>query len=151
MAATIRDVAERAGVSVSTVSRVFNGYRFVGERTRERVLDAMAALDYRPDMVARSMRTGKTRAVGLVVDDFANPLFSAHAAHAEAVLRANGYSLMIANSERSPEQRQWREAQQDQDKTAARRIRFLQGHGNLNQVHDAAPVHDRQGENPNLG
>lgn len=103
MAATIRDVAERAGVSVSTVSRVFNGYRFVGERTRERVLDAMAALDYRPDMVARSMRTGKTRAVGLVVDDFTNPLFSQHATHAEALLRANGYSLMIANSERSPE------------------------------------------------
>ena len=95
---TIRDVASLAEVSVSTVSRVMNHYEFVDAETRKRVLAAMETLGYSRDETARAMRTGRSRAVGFVVDDFANPLFSAHAKAADEVLRANGYALILANS-----------------------------------------------------
>lgn len=95
---TIRDVASLADVSVSTVSRVMNDYEFVDADTRKRVLAAMETLGYSRDENARAMRTGRSRAVGFVVDDFANPLFSAHAKAADEVLRASGYALILANS-----------------------------------------------------
>ncbi|MFQ5425892.1 MAG: LacI family DNA-binding transcriptional regulator [Gaiellales bacterium] len=96
---TIRDVAMRAEVSVSTVSRVLNDYPFVDERTRERVRRAASDLGYLPDETARSMRTGLSRAVGLVVDDISNPLFSALAKGADEVLQPSSYSLVLANSQ----------------------------------------------------
>jgi LacI family transcriptional regulator len=96
--ATIREVATRAGVSVATVSRVLNGYPFVSDDARRRVVDAVDEFEYRPDVAARSMRTGTTRAVGLVVNDFSNPLFSAIAKGADTVLNPRGYSLVLANS-----------------------------------------------------
>jgi LacI family transcriptional regulator len=96
--ATIREVATRAGVSVATVSRVLNGYPFVSEDARRRVVDAVDEFEYRPDVAARSMRTGTTRAVGLVVSDFSNPLFSTIAKGADTVLDPKGYSLVLANS-----------------------------------------------------
>jgi LacI family transcriptional regulator len=80
------------------VSRVLNGYRFVSEDARRRVVEAMDEFEYRPDVAARSMRTGTTRAVGLVVSDFSNPLFSAIAKGADTVLNPEGYSLVLANS-----------------------------------------------------
>lgn len=95
---TIRDVASLAEVSVSTVSRVMNDYEFVDAETRKRVLAAMETLGYARDENARAMRTGRSRAVGFVVDDFSNPLFSAHAKAADEVLRASGYALILANS-----------------------------------------------------
>lgn len=95
---TIREVAKRAGVSVSTVSRVLNDYPFVSEDARRRVLDAMEVLDYRPDVAARSMRTGTSRAVGFVVADISNPLFATIAKGVDAVLHPHGYSLVLANS-----------------------------------------------------
>jgi LacI family transcriptional regulator len=96
--ATIREVATRAGVSVATVSRVLNGYPFVSDDARRRVVDAVEEFGYRPDVAARSMRTGTTRAVGLVVSDFSNPLFSTIAKGADTVLGPHGYSLVLANS-----------------------------------------------------
>lgn len=99
---TIREVAERAGVSRATVSRVLNGYPFVNEDVRARVLQAAEALHYRPDGVARTMRTGESRAVGFVVGAFANPLFSAIAAGANNVLHDSGYSLVLASSAGDP-------------------------------------------------
>jgi DNA-binding LacI/PurR family transcriptional regulator len=58
--ATLRDVAERAQVSMRTVSNVVSGYTHVSERMRERVLAAIDELDYRPNPVARTLRTGRT-------------------------------------------------------------------------------------------
>lgn len=95
---TIRDVASLAEVSVATVSRVMNDYEFVDPETRKRVLAAMRELGYTRDEAARSMRTGRSRAVGFVVDDFSNPLFSAHAKAADVVLRERDYALILANS-----------------------------------------------------
>jgi LacI family transcriptional regulator, galactose operon repressor len=103
MAPTIKEVAARARVSVTTVSRVLNDHPFVSDATRERVTEAMGALDYRPDMAARSMRTGTTRAVGFVVSDITNPVFAAIAKGADAVLHPHGYSLVLANSGGDPE------------------------------------------------
>ena len=102
MPPTIKEVAERAGVSVSTVSRVLNEYPFVSEETRERVLAIMDELEYRPDVAARSMRTGTSRAVGFVVSDISNPLFSAVAKGADSLLHQHGYSLVLANSQNDP-------------------------------------------------
>jgi LacI family transcriptional regulator len=99
---TIREVAKRAGVSVSTASRVLNDYPFVSADARRRVLEAMDELDYRPDVAARSMRTGTSRAVGFVVADISNPLFATIAKGVDAVLHPHGYSLVLANSENDP-------------------------------------------------
>lgn len=103
MPLTIREVARRAGVSVSTVSRVLNEYPYVSEETRRRVLETMEELEYRPDVAARSMRTGTSRAVGLVFSDISNPLFSAMAKGADSVLHARGLPLVLANSQNDPE------------------------------------------------
>ena len=96
--ATIHDVAREAGVSVSTVSRALNDQPFVRPEVRDRVLSASEALGYRPNISARSMRTGTTGAVGLIVSDISNPLFAAIAKAADNALSPRGYALMIANS-----------------------------------------------------
>jgi LacI family transcriptional regulator len=83
---------------VSTVSRALNDQPFVRAEVRDRVLTASASLGYRPDVAARSMRTGTTGAVGLVVSDIANPLFAAIAKAADVALSPRGYALLIANS-----------------------------------------------------
>lgn len=69
------DVAERAGVSQATVSRVLNGSPRVAEKTRRRVLAVIAELDYRPNAVARGLVTSRTQMVGLVVSDMTNPFY----------------------------------------------------------------------------
>lgn len=102
MPPTIREVARQAGVSVSTVSRVLNDYPFVSDGVRRRVLAAMERLDYRPDVAARSMRTGTSRAVGFVVPDITNPVFSAVAKGADEVLHRRGFSLVLAHSGNDP-------------------------------------------------
>ncbi len=101
--ATLRDVAREAGVSVSTVSRALNDQPFVRPEVRDRILSASQALGYRPDVAARSMRTGTTGAVGFVVSDISNPLFASIAKAADLALSPRGYALMIANSANDPE------------------------------------------------
>ena len=68
-----RDVATRAGVSTATVSHVLNGTRHVDGQTRARVLAAVQALDYRPNMLARSLRAKSTRTIGLLVSKLELP------------------------------------------------------------------------------
>ncbi|MET9413207.1 LacI family DNA-binding transcriptional regulator [Streptomyces klenkii] len=101
--ANIKDVAERAGVSVATVSRVLNGRSPVAE-TRERVLAAVAELGYRPDAVARALRTARTRTLGLVISDLRNPFFTELADAVEQEARRLGYSLIIGNAGESTRQ-----------------------------------------------
>ncbi|MBI3972486.1 MAG: substrate-binding domain-containing protein [Chloroflexi bacterium] len=95
---TIADVAQRAGVAPSTVSRVLNGHSGTPE-TRGAVLAAVEALGFSPDSIARSLRSRETRTVGLQVIDIANPLFAAVTRGAERVLRQGGYTLLLANSD----------------------------------------------------
>jgi LacI family transcriptional regulator len=99
---TLREVAREAGVSVSTVSRVLNDRPFVRSEVRERVMLVTRELGYRPDVAARSMRTGTTGVVALVVSDISNPLFATIAKSADEALSPRGYSLMVANSSNDP-------------------------------------------------
>lgn len=97
---TIREVAERAGVSLTTVSHVINNSRYVSEGTRERVLEAMKATNYRPNAVARSLRSGKTQTLGLILPDSSNPFFAEVGLEVEKVAFAEGYSLILCNTDR---------------------------------------------------
>jgi LacI family transcriptional regulator len=98
----IKDVASRAGVANATVSRVLSGSADVRADLRERVLQAAAELDYQPDILAQSLRTGATRSVGFITDDLSNYLIADIATGAESVLRARDHSLLVMNSERDP-------------------------------------------------
>src|SRR5688572_14689355 len=97
--ATIREVAESAGVSYATVSHVINNTRLVSPETRGRVLEAMAALNYRPNALARSLRQGKTNTIGLVLPDSANPFFAEIGRSIEDEAFKKGYSVFLCNTE----------------------------------------------------
>ncbi|MFG3258120.1 LacI family DNA-binding transcriptional regulator [Streptomyces sp. NPDC048172] len=97
--AGIKDVAARAGVSVATVSRVLNGHSGVRADTRSRVLSAVSELRYRPNAVARSLRTDQTRTLGLIISDVLNPFFTELARAVEDAARSRGYSVIIGNAD----------------------------------------------------
>lgn len=94
----IRQVADRAGVAPSSVSRVLSGHPDVSPVMRNRVLDAVSALGYEPDMLAQSLRRGATMSIGFIVSDISNPLFAEIALAAETRLQDRGYSLLITNA-----------------------------------------------------
>jgi LacI family transcriptional regulator len=96
---SIRDVAGRAGVSVGTVSNVLNRPETVSEGTRERVLDAIAALGFVRNESARHLRAGHSRTIGLVVLDIANPFFTDVARGVEEVANAEGLAVILCNSD----------------------------------------------------
>jgi LacI family transcriptional regulator len=100
-AVTIQDVAVRSGVSISTVSRVVTGSVAVEPATAERVREAIAALDYRPNLLARSFRRRVTHTIGLLVPDNSNPFFAEVARTAEDAGFAEGYSVVLCNSDLS--------------------------------------------------
>lgn len=95
MPATLRDVAELAQVSVRTVSNVVSGYAHVSERMRQRVLRAIEELDYRPNPVARTLRTGRTGMLALVVPEIDVPYFSELARDVIDAAAEFGYRVMI--------------------------------------------------------
>ena len=101
--ASIKDVAAEAGVSVATVSRVLNDHPSVSPAARARVLAAVETLGYRPNAVARSLRTDQTRTLGLVISDVLNPYFTELARSVEEEARALGYSVIIGNADERPE------------------------------------------------
>src|SRR5206468_369124 len=73
--ATVKDIAAAVGVSVATVSNVLNDRPNVGRANRQKVLRVAKQLAYRPNRAAQAMRTGRTRAIGLVLPDLTNPFF----------------------------------------------------------------------------
>ncbi len=95
---TIRDVAHLAGVSVSTVSYALTGERPISPETRDRVLLAARSLGYQANDVAKSLKTGRTMSLGLIIPDILNPFFTVIARAAEDTASAQGYSLMLCNS-----------------------------------------------------
>ena len=104
--ATIRDVAIRAGVSTSTVSRVVTGAVPVDPTTEARVREAISALGYRPNLLARSLRRRATHTIGLVVPDIANPFFADIARIIEDAGFESGYSVILCNSDLSEEKQE---------------------------------------------
>ena len=103
MSATIRDVAKICGVSVSTVSRVLNGYTDISEETAGKVYEAIRKLDYVPNNTARMLSKKNTRIIGLTIPDIKDPFFSENAAGAENLLLENGYQIFYGNMDRSGE------------------------------------------------
>ncbi|MFE5335639.1 LacI family DNA-binding transcriptional regulator [Isoptericola sp. NPDC056573] len=97
--ASARDVAESAGVSVSTVSRALASTGRVSPATRDRVVAAAARLGYQPDPTARGLRMGRTHAIGLLVPDLENPYFASVTKGVQARARALGYAVFIVDSE----------------------------------------------------
>jgi len=101
--ATIAQVAARAGVSTATVSRVLSGRSRGRGETRARVLEAAAALDYRPSDVARSLQRQTTRTIGLLVTDIQNPYFPQLVRAVEDRAHESGYALLLGNGTDDPE------------------------------------------------
>jgi LacI family transcriptional regulator len=95
----MNDVARLAGVGLKTVSRVVNGEPRVSEAMAERVRAAIEELGYSPHEGARLLRRGQTACIGLLLEDVANPFYSALAGAVEQVARANGFLLFTASSE----------------------------------------------------
>ena len=100
--ATARDVAKRAGVSTSTVSHVLNGTRGVSRALRERVLAACDELAFEPNVVARSLKTSRSRTLGFVVPDV-NEFFTEILLGVEGVAEASGYSVIFCHSHDDPD------------------------------------------------
>ena len=103
---TIREVAARAGVSLGTASRALSDSGPVAKTTRDKVLSAAAALDFRPNAHARSLRSAHSRSLGLLIPDVRNPFFSELAHEIEQVARTHGMTTLLCNADESPEQMQ---------------------------------------------
>ncbi len=100
---TIRDVAEKAGVSTTTVSHVINKTRFVSENLVNRVDDAIRELNYQPSGLARSLRTKASGSLGVIIPDNTNPFFAEVVRGIEDYCFKQGYSVFLCNSDGDPD------------------------------------------------
>ena len=100
-AASISDVARESRVSIFTVSAVVNKKSHVGKNLRQRVENAIRTLNYRPNLIARSLIKQKTQTIGMIVPDIANPFFPMVVRGAEDAAQKQGYNLLLCNSDDS--------------------------------------------------
>ncbi|WP_458107876.1 LacI family transcriptional regulator [Arthrobacter sp. R3-55] len=103
MAVTMNDVARVAGVSLKTVSNVINNYEFIRPATKQRVLDAIDELGYEANLTARSLRSGKTSMIGLVLADLSIPYYAELASDIMKAAWARGYRVLVEQSGNEPE------------------------------------------------
>jgi LacI family transcriptional regulator len=101
--ATVADVAILAGVAKATAARALGDYGAVSAKVRQKVRDAAAELGYRPNEVARSMSTGRSNTIGIIVGDIENPAFAQATRGASDVAEAAGYDLILSNSSEQPD------------------------------------------------
>jgi LacI family transcriptional regulator len=94
---TMRQVAERAGVSAKTVSRVINNDRYVSSDVRRRVERAIADLDYVPNLLARTFRSGRDAAIGVAIPDISDPFFATLTREVEQIARSRGVAVFITS------------------------------------------------------
>jgi len=99
--ATIKDVAKAAEVSTATVSATINGTAYVSPQLKERVNRAVAELGYTTDGIARSLKKGVTRLVGVIVDDMTAPFYTSLVEEIEAAAYAEGYAMLLCHTGRS--------------------------------------------------
>jgi LacI family transcriptional regulator len=102
--ATIYDVARHLGVSPSTVSRALNKPGRINPKTEQRIREAAAALNYRLNPSARSLQTGRTETIGLILSDITNPVYFTLVRGVEHIAAQAGYTLLLAESQESAEQ-----------------------------------------------
>ncbi len=96
--ATIRDVAQLAGVSTATVSKVVNNIPYVSDETRQQVLDAIEYLNYHPNSIARGLRKNKTATIGLITDDIEGVFTMAMMRGVEEIASKHGFHVFLCNS-----------------------------------------------------
>lgn len=99
MTASIKDVAKEAGVSIATVSRVLNKIDVVNEETKKKVLAAIAKLSYRPNIVARSLKTQRTSTIGIIIPDISSQFYPEVVRGAEDVANIYDYNIMLCNTD----------------------------------------------------
>lgn len=104
MPVTMRDVAQKAGVSIKTVSRVVNDQGEISEETRARILAVINELGYRPNMIARGLVTQRTNTIGVVIADITNPYFAAVVRGVQDAARRQGYQVMLCNTDEKQEE-----------------------------------------------
>lgn len=102
MRPTIRQVAERAGVSTATVSRALSGARSVSPELARRIEDAVAELGYSSNGIASSLRRNRSDTIGMVVPDIANPFFTALVKNVDLVLAQRGWQMLLCDAQSSP-------------------------------------------------
>jgi len=100
---TIKDVANLSGFSISTVSHVINGTRYVEENTREKVLNAIKILDYRPNILARSLKGKGSSTIGVIISDIREGFFAEVIKAIESIASRRGYNVILCDSEDSTE------------------------------------------------
>jgi len=100
---SIKEVAEAAGVSTATVSRVLSNGTHVRPELRKRVQEAVDRLGYRPNLVARSLRSQHTSTLGLIVSDIRNPFFTSISRAVEDTAYEQGFSILLCNTDEDPE------------------------------------------------
>lgn len=103
MPVRMKDIALELGLSVVTVSKVLRNHPDIAEKTRERVLKRVKELDYQPNLMARSLVTGRSYLIGLVVPDLLHPFFAEVAKALSAAIGERGYSLILSSSDENPE------------------------------------------------
>jgi len=99
MAVRMKDIARDLGLSAVTISKVLRNHPDIAQETRERVLKRVHELDYRPNILARGLVTGRSYLIGLVVPDLLHPFFAEIAKAISTVVAARGYSVIISSSE----------------------------------------------------
>jgi len=99
MAASIKDVAKEAGVSIATVSRVLNDIDVVNEETKKKVQEAIQKLGYRPNIVARSLKTQRTKTIGILIPDISSQFYPEIVRGAEDVSNIYDYNVILCNSD----------------------------------------------------
>ncbi len=102
MVVRLKDIAQEMGLSVVTISKVLRDHPDIGPETRKRVLKRMKELNYQPNFAARSLITGRTWTIGLVVPDLLHPFFAQIAKAISVEVRRKGYSLFISSSDEEP-------------------------------------------------
>jgi LacI family transcriptional regulator len=102
MPVRLKDIAQDLNVSVITVSKALRGHTDISEATRQRVLARMKEVDYQPNMAARSLATGQSSILGLIVPDLVHPFFAELAKSLGGTLRKHAYGLILASSEEDP-------------------------------------------------
>jgi DNA-binding LacI/PurR family transcriptional regulator len=106
MKLTIYDVAEKAGVSIATVSKVLNNTGRISNKTRNRVMEIMQELEYQPSTVAAALTGKKTFTIGVLVPDIANPFFAEVARALENSARETGYAIILCSTDYQQEREQ---------------------------------------------
>src|SRR6202000_1682310 len=103
MMVRLKDIAVDLGLSVVTISKVLRNHPDIAEETRQRVLKRVQDLDYQPNITARSLVTGRSYLIGLVVPSLLHPFYAELARALSAAVGGLGYSTIISSSEEDPE------------------------------------------------